>query len=162
MVNLTTSVLTNPLFILILVLTFFVWLIILSLTFFVFMRNYRKLVRETTGSDLKDIWQIYISRLEVTQKGLTDLGSAVKEMKEADKKHLQKVSLVRFNPFSDTGGNQSFAMSLLNGRGDGVVFSSLHGREGTRVYGKSVEGFKSAGYEFSKEEGEAVNYAAKS
>ena len=162
MVNLTTDILNNQAFVLILGLTFIVWLIILSLTFFVFTRNYRKLVRETTGSDLKDIWQIYINRLEDTQKGLVDLGSTVKGMKEADLKHLQKVSLVRFNPFSDTGGNQSFAIALLDGRGDGVVFSSLHGREGTRVYGKSVAGFKSAGYEFSKEEGEAVNYAAKS
>ena len=162
MVNLTTDILNNQAFVLILGLTFIVWLIILSLTFFVFTRNYRKLVRETTGSDLKDIWQIYINRLEGTQKGLVDLDNTVKEMKEADQKHLQKVSLVRFNPFSDTGGNQSFAIALLNDRGDGVVFSSLHGREGTRVYAKSVESFKSAGYEFSKEEGEAVNYAAKS
>ena len=162
MVNLTTTIATNPIFILIFSLIFFVWLIVLSSTLFVFTRNYRKLVGETTGSDLKDIWQIYINRLESNQKGLADLGNVVKEMKETDQKHLQKVSVVRFNPFSDTGGDQSFAISLLNSHGDGVVFSSLHGREGTRVYGKSVEGFKNTRYEFSKEEEEAVNNAAKS
>lgn len=162
MANLTTGITTNLIFILVLGSIFFVWLIVLSSVFFVFMRNYRKLVRETTGSDLKDIWQTYVNRLESTQKGLTDLVNVVNEMKETDKKHLQKVSVVRFNPFSDTGGDQSFAISLLNSHGDGVVFSSLHGREGTRVYGKSVERFKNAGYEFSKEEGEAINNAAKS
>ena len=40
-----------------------------------------------------------------------------------------RVGLNRFNPFEgDTGGNQSFALALLDGRGDGFVVSSLHAR----------------------------------
>lgn len=162
MLNLTTNILTSPVFILILSLVFLVWLILLSSMLIVFMGNYRKLVMETTGSDLKDVWQKYIVRLEAAQKELADLGDLVKDMKEDDKKHLQKFSLVRFNPFSDTGGDQSFAISLLNSHGNGIVFSSLHGREGTRIYAKSVVNFKSAGYELSKEEGRAIDNAAKS
>jgi hypothetical protein len=49
-----------------------------------------------------------------------------------------RVGLVRFNPFEDTGGNQSFALALLDGHGDGFVVSSLHSRTGTRVYAKAI------------------------
>ena len=51
---------------------------------------------------------------------------------------FQRIGLVRFNPFEDTGGNQSFALALLDQAGDGFVVSSLHARAGTRVYGKAV------------------------
>jgi hypothetical protein len=69
-----------------------------------------------------------------------------------------RVGLVRFNPFEDTGGNQSFALALLDGRGDGFVVSSLHARAGTRVYAKSIaRGTSEAA--LSNEEAEAVKQA---
>ena len=51
---------------------------------------------------------------------------------------LQRVGLVRYNPFEETGGNQSFALALLDAEGDGWVLSSLHARSGTRVYAKAI------------------------
>ena len=51
---------------------------------------------------------------------------------------FQRVGLVRFNPFEDTGGNQSFALALLDAEGNGWVLSSLHARTGTRVYAKPI------------------------
>jgi hypothetical protein len=52
---------------------------------------------------------------------------------------VQRVGLVRFNPFDDTGSDQSFALALLDAGGDGVVISSLHGRAATRFYAKPVK-----------------------
>lgn len=51
---------------------------------------------------------------------------------------IQHVGLVRFNPFEDTGGNQSFALALLDANADGIVVSSLHSRTATRVYVKAI------------------------
>ena len=51
---------------------------------------------------------------------------------------FQRVGLVRYNPFEDTGGNQSFALAMLDAKGDGWVMSSLHARTGTRFYAKAV------------------------
>jgi hypothetical protein len=51
---------------------------------------------------------------------------------------LGRIGLVRYNPFDDTGGNQSFALAIVDAVGDGFVMSSLHARQGTRVYTKSV------------------------
>ena len=56
---------------------------------------------------------------------------------------MQKVGLVRYNPFEETGGNQSFALAMLDADGDGWVLSSLHARSGTRVYAKAVSAGRS-------------------
>ena len=71
---------------------------------------------------------------------------------------LGRVGLVRFNPFEDTGGNQSFALAMLDGRGDGFVVSSLHARAGTRVYAKAIAAGASEAA-LSDEEAEALRLA---
>ena len=76
----------------------------------------------------------------------------------AGAKMIQRVGVVRFNPFPDTGGNQSFVMAMLDARGDGVVLSSLHSRGGTRVYLKQVT-IGRAETALSQEEIEAIGRA---
>jgi len=68
------------------------------------------------------------------------------------------VGLVRFNPFEDTGGNQSFALALTDATGNGFVVSSLHTRTGTRVYAKAIADGRSDGA-LSEEETEALRRA---
>ena len=81
-----------------------------------------------------------------------------------EKQHIQKTALVRYNPFGETGGNQSFVLSLLDADGEGFVITSLHNRDYTRVYAKEVrvegkpEGKNDS---FSKEEREAISLASK-
>jgi hypothetical protein len=57
---------------------------------------------------------------------------------------VQGVGLVRFRAFQDTGGDQSFAMALADGEGNGVVVSALYGRGKTRIYAKAIQGWLSA------------------
>ena len=71
---------------------------------------------------------------------------------------IQRIGVVRFNPFEDTGGNQSFAIALLDAGGDGVVVSSLHARAGTRVYAKTLTAGRSEAA-LSAEELQAVQQA---
>ena len=56
---------------------------------------------------------------------------------------VQKVGFLRFNPFHDTGGDNSFILVLLDRNNNGVLLSSLYIREGMRFYGKSVREGKS-------------------
>jgi hypothetical protein len=51
---------------------------------------------------------------------------------------ISHIGLVRFDAFDDTGGGQSFALALIDEDGDGVVLSSLHSRQATRVYIKGI------------------------
>ena len=71
---------------------------------------------------------------------------------------VQRVALIRFNPFEETGGNQSFALALMDAAGNGLVISSLHARAGTRIYGKALVGGR-AETALSAEETEAVRVA---
>jgi hypothetical protein len=71
---------------------------------------------------------------------------------------VQCVGLVRYNPFEETGGDQSFALALLDRRGNGVVISGLHGRTATRFYAKPVRGGTSP-LSLSDEEAQAVKQA---
>lgn len=76
---------------------------------------------------------------------------------------VQGIGVVRFNPFSGdgSGGNQSFAIGLLDERGQGVVLSTLYARDRVGVYAKPIEGFTSS-FELSGEEREALERAKKS
>ena len=75
-------------------------------------------------------------------------------------KSLKKVGLIRFNPYRDTGGDQSFSLCLLNSSNTGFILTTIHGREGTRVYAKPItEGLSE--YDLSSEETEALKKALK-
>ena len=72
-----------------------------------------------------------------------------------------KIGVVRFNPFNDMGGNQSFIIAMLDNKNNGFVISSLFVKDGNRVYTKTVKQGKSD-YVLSKEEIEAINRAINS
>jgi uncharacterized protein DUF4446 len=101
----------------------------------------RRLESLTRGSDESSLEAVLGSHLERVRKVVTDV-DAVAARTAVVERDLQssfgRIGLVRFNPFEDTGGNQSFALAMLDGRGDGFVVSSLHARAGTRVYAKSI------------------------
>lgn len=75
--------------------------------------------------------------------------------------HLQRLTLKRFNPFGDTGGDQSFILAILDGNHDGVVITSLHSRENTRFYVKSVKGGIGTDHPLSDEEQKIINRKGK-
>lgn len=140
----------------------FLWLVIL--TFFVFntVRHYQKLTSGIKKEDLRSILNDLLGKMEIDGKRIDELIKKAKSLEEDDVFHIQKIGLVRFNPFEETGGDQSFTLSLLNGSNSGVVISSLYRREGTtRIYAKPVEKGKGTKYELSVEEKEAIKKAVK-
>lgn len=72
---------------------------------------------------------------------------------------ISRVELVRFNPYGDTGGDQSFSVALLDSLGNGLVLTSLHSRSGTRVFAKPVVKGQAGKYKFSAEEEKVVEKA---
>lgn len=136
-----------------------VWLAFLS---FYIIRTGGKLKNITKGAksgDLTRILEGIIEKQNLIGKNIHDFSEKVIDIQQNQKRSFTKSALVRFNPFEDTGGDQSFAVALLDGQDNGVVISSLHSRGGTRVYAKAVAGGKSTNYPFSKEEKEVVEKA---
>lgn len=78
------------------------------------------------------------------------------KLKEDGLSHIQKVGLVRFNPFKDTGGDQSFILALVDANNTGIVVSSLHTRTGTRWYAKNIIQGKGSEYDLSDDEQKAL------
>ncbi|MFW6109849.1 MAG: DUF4446 family protein [Patescibacteria group bacterium] len=136
-----------------------VWLIILSILYWRAVRHYHRLTKEVKGVDLKEVLEAYLGQAGENKEEITQLRESLIRLRQDGMTHIQQIGLVRFNPFEDTGGDQSFAIALLDEHGSGVVISSLHGREMTRMYGKPVREGEESGYEFSEEEQEAVRKA---
>ncbi len=116
------------------------------------------LTRGEQGQSLEAILDAHLGRVHEVGRQLDGLVARSAVLEAVQKKAVQRVGLVRFNPFEDTGGNQSFALALLDANGDGLIISSLHARTLTRVYGKAVGGGRSEAA-LSEEESEALGQA---
>ncbi len=110
----------------------------------------------------RDLEQILVDQ----NRNLNRLATELKEVDQSltalykdNRNNYQKIGFIRFNPFDDAGGNISFALALLNAKDEGVVISSLHGREGTRVYAKAVNAGRSD-FKLTEEELEAIKKAS--
>ena len=110
------------------------------------------------GGDLEAVLGEHLETVHQVGRDLDELTARIAFVESTARHHFAKEGLVRFNPFPDTGGNQSFALALLDESDDGVVLSSLHSRTGTRIYAKGVTGGK-ADTTLSSEEQEAIDMA---
>ena len=90
------------------------------------------------GGDLESVLGQYLGTVREMGRDVDELTARMAVVESAARHHFSREALVRFNPFPDTGGNQSFALALLDESEDGVVISSLHSRTGTRIYAKAV------------------------
>lgn len=149
---------TVELIIVILLALIIVWMAVLSFSFYTALRHYKSLKIEDGDNIYQIVNRIYTLQSVLNSK-LEMVLKVLGEMKVESYKHVQKVALKRFNPFGDTGGNQSFSLALLDRKGDGIILSSLHGRSGTRIYAKPVENGKHLAYELSEEEVAVIKLA---
>jgi hypothetical protein len=134
--------------------------IVMMQTFAVSRLNQR--INQITGGvesgDLEEILSHHLETVHGVSRDLDELTARLAIVESAARHHFTKQGLVRFNPFPDTGGNQSFALVLLDESDDGVIVSSLHSRTGTRIYAKAVNAGK-ADTSLSTEEQEAIDEA---
>lgn len=113
---------------------------------------FRKTKKEP--ENLKEI----LPQFQDLKKSFERISQELENLKKENKFNVQKIGIVRFNPFSEVGGDQSFSIALLDGNDDGVVITSLYSREGNRVYGKPIQNGKSQ-YPLSEEEKQAIEKA---
>ncbi|MBA2718724.1 MAG: DUF4446 family protein [Chloroflexi bacterium] len=101
-------------------------------------RRLDSLTRGANGANLDAVLDAHLDKVFAVSRELDELAARSAVVEAAGRRAIQRVGVVRFNPFEDTGGNQSFAMALTDAAGNGFVLSSLHSRTGTRVYAKSI------------------------
>jgi hypothetical protein len=137
------------------------WLGILSFFLYRTVAHYKKMTQGIAKQDLQTILEKNLKEIELSEQRIDEIVKKTESLEKNNLFNIQKTGLIRFNPYSDTGGSQSFTLALLDGNKDGLLISSLHSRDQTRIYAKLVKAGKPIGYEFSKEEQEAIVKACK-
>lgn len=149
------------LLVLILALLSLLWLVVLQRRVGELRRRYAALLTGTSGEDLGQLLTMYVEQTRLTASTAEQLTTSADRMEIKLRRSLQRLGLVRFNAFEGLGGEQSFAVALLDDEGGGVVLSSLQGRDESRLYAKPVEKWDST-YTLSVEEKEAIGRAYES
>lgn len=131
------------------------------LTFFLIklQSHYTNLTHNTSGKNLQQILDTILENQKQIKKDIATLSTRCDKIEEEQVFALNKIGLIRFNPFKDTGGDQSFIISLLNRENTGVVLSGLYSRLGTRWYAKKVKNGKAVEHDLSEDEKRAITAA---
>lgn len=123
--------------------------------------HYKRLVQGVEKKNLLAVLEKIQKQIDLNTQELAQVSLRLKKVEDEITHHVQKVGMVRFNPFAETGGNQSFSLALLDVNNSGIVISSLHGRESTRIYAKPVQAGEKTDFALSDEEKQAINKAKK-
>ena len=116
------------------------------------------ITRGADGRSLEAVLDAHLDKVFSVVRDVDELSARSAMLESSGRRAVQRVGLVRYNPFEETGGNQSFALAMTDANGDGVVISSLHARAGTRLYAKAVVAGRSDAA-LSAEEAEALRIA---
>ena len=137
---------------------FFIWLVIL--TFLVLKQKsfFKELFPKDNSRDIRNRFKEVLEAIARFEKENQILDNRLTGFKKDSLGNLQNLAVLRYNPYNDTGGEQSFSLALLNGRLNGIVLTSLHSRAGTRIYLKDIKNGKSQ-LELSKEEAQVLEQA---
>lgn len=137
------------------------WLSFVTVVLIKLHRHYNRLTHGATQGGLQDVLNKLLNNHEQLRLEVKQVQTRTKEIQSNDLSHIQRIGVVRFNPFADTGGNQSFTLALLDGTNSGIVITSLYARGGGRWYSKEVASGKGKHMVLSREEEEAIARAGK-
>lgn len=143
---------------LILIIGFFVLIIKLSNI----QKKYKMFLKKLgNGKDIYEDLDNYMYRVERVEKQNAEILAGMKTLEEDLTKCIQKVGIVRYNAFRDTGSDLSFALALLDDKNNGVVLNGIYSREMSNIYAKPVQNGVSS-YTVSEEEKQAIEKAINS
>ncbi len=139
---------------------------VLLIAFFVMLSQFLKLKNRYQnfmkklgeGKNLQEDLETYLYRVEKVEKQNAKIMGQIKNLDDNLTKCIQKVGMVRYNAFQDTGSNLSFTLALLDENNSGVVLNGIYSREMSNIYAKPVEKGKSD-YTLSDEEVKAIQKA---
>ena len=149
------------------VLEFLAFFAIISLIWNVLIQiQIRRLRRKNeeffSGKKVNNLEELLIEQakaLRLLDKDVQELYNISNQVNKLAFRGFHKLGVIRFNPFKDVGGDQSFSIAILNGKNNGLTISSLFTREGARIYSKTVTGGTSEKYPLTEEEKDAIKIA---
>ncbi len=115
-----------------------IWVVYLQIRLVLLNKKNREMFQGVKVDNLEELLLKQVKQVNQNASDIQKLSQFAQKISDTTDICIKKVVLMRFNPFDDTGGDQSFALALLDSFDNGVVISSLHSREGTRVYAKPI------------------------
>ena len=124
--------------------------------------KYKKFMNKLgNGKNLEEDLENFMYKVDRVEKQNAEITNFCKNLDEDISKCIQKIGIVRYSAFKDTGSDLSFAVALLDEKNNGVVFNGIYSREMSNIYAKPVENGNSK-YTLSNEEVEAIEKAVNS
>lgn len=139
----------------------FIWLLVLSFLLWKESQFLKSLFPKSGERDIRKKFEEVINAVGESKQQLRDLKQELSKLEADGLNHIQKVELLRYNPYEDTGGNISFSLALLDKEGNGFVLTSLHSRSDTRMFAKPIKNGKGQNIKLSYEEETVLEKALK-
>ena len=122
-------------------------------------KSYKEFMKRLgNGNNIEEMLKHYMTSVEKVEKEQQELANYSVQIDKKMEKCIQKVGMVRYNAFQDTGSNLSFALAILDENNNGVVLNGIYSREMSNIYAKAVEKGTSI-HTLSEEEKEAIQKA---
>lgn len=139
----------------------FIWLSVVSYFLYKTISHYNNLTNRVSKQTLSQVLDQILQEAEKNKKSTNELSEQLSSLILESKYHIQKFGVIRYNPFSDTGGEQSFILAFLDALDNGIVLTSLHSRDSTRWYIRQVKEGKGVDIDLSEEEKRAIVKSSK-
>jgi len=139
----------------------FVLAVINAFLLWYFHQTNKKIDRLLEKGKIKNFKDVFLSLKQKNEDLEEEIKKAflkIKDLEDTCQTTIRKIGMVRFNPFNDVGGNQSFALAMMDNKNNGFVISSFFTKEGNRVYAKTIKNGESD-HTLSEEEKEAIKRA---
>ena len=126
---------------------------------FTINKKYKDFIQKLgNGKNIEEDLENYMYRVERVEKQNAEITDFIQKLDNDFEKSIQKVGIVRYNAYKDTGSDLSFTLAMLDENNNGVVLNGIYSRETSNIYAKPVENGKSS-YILSEEEQEAIRRA---
>lgn len=136
--------------------------IVLLVKLFSINKKYKTFINKLgNGNNIEEDLENYMYRVERVEKQNAEIRGLINAIDTNMANCIQKIGIVRYNAFKDTGSDLSFALAMLDEKNNGVVLNGIYSREMSNIYAKPVENGKST-YTISEEEQQAIQKAIES
>ena len=133
--------------------------IVLLVKLFSINKKYKTFINKLgDGNNIEEDLENYMYRVERVEKQNAEIRGLINTIDTNMENCIQKIGIVRYNAFKDTGSDLSFALAMLDEKNNGVVLNGIYSREMSNIYAKPVENGKST-YTISEEEQQAIQKA---
>ena len=137
----------------------FIAFVIVMIKFVSLNKRYKEFMQKIgNGKNIEEDLENYMYRVERVEKQNAEIKNVIDAIDTNMDSCIQKIGIVRYNAFKDTGSDLSFALAILDAKNNGVVLNGIYSREMSNIYAKPVENGKSK-YTISEEEQEAIQKA---